>query len=372
MGRKGRKLSVVDERFKVFELDHEDRFEALREHLEIQDLLEDLHFEFVQRRGDEVWARCPYHDDRVPSWSINVAQDSDRWGLHSCLTCREDGTGKGNVVTLAKDILQLQNYKEALSWLEKYSGIETIDPESRLELSLRKRLRKPRKNKTTRKGKSPAQLYTGFSYVQPGTDAWRYLVKERKVTREQIKKHGIKVGRGRYGKRVVFPIKLHSAILNFYARHISGGEPKGLYHKGKDTISETLYGLEHADKLVDTCYLVEGVFDVLAVERALDAMGSSWGGNVFGTNGPMLHQAQARLLRHFKNVIVIPDMKGKAKSLAPSCKNLLTNAVLWIVEVPRGKDPDDVSLPRLVKLLKHPEMLRQKVIIVKVDYSLNH
>lgn len=361
----------MDERFKVFDIGVEDRFEALRHELDVEELLGDLQLERVHRRGDEVWARCPYHDDRTPSWSINVDTESDRWGLHSCLTCREDGTGKGNVATLVKDILELRTYGDALTWLEKYVGIDPSDPESRLDISLRKRLRKPKAKRQVTKGKTAAQLYAGFRYIERGTDAWRYLVRQRKATAEQVARHGVKVGRGKYGNRVVFPIRLYSAVLNFYARHIDDGEPKGLYHRGKDTVSETLYGLERANTMLDTCYLVEGVFDVLAVERALDAMASPFVDNVFGANGPLLHPAQARLLRHFKNVVVLPDMKGKAKSLAPTCKDLLRDQTLFIAEVPKNQDPDDVGLTKMVRLLREPKLLRRKVVVVTVDYTLD-
>lgn len=368
----------------IFGLDNEQRFDALRDALLIEDLLPELGIDSWDERGAEIWAPCPFHNDSGKHWSINFDSDSDRWGLHSCFVCREGDNrkGTGNVVTLVWHTQELENYNAALDWLEEFAGIEQTE-ENALELGLRKRIpRAPSGNAP--KGEpeeNPSKLYSRMGTLEPGSPGWRYLT-GRNVTPEQIAARGVKLGRsfrelpkasrGKYRGRVVFPVFLGVKVLNFYARHYGNGKPKGLYAKKKDTISRTLYGIERANKMLDTCYLVEGIFDVLAVERALLSMGKEVQ-NIFATLGPILYPAQAVLLRVFKTVIVIPDMKGKAKSILPTTKEQLQDADILVIEVPQESDIDDIERrePELAaQLLSNPAPAWERKITVRVDYTI--
>ena len=187
---------------------------------------------------------------------------------------------------------------------------------------------------------------------------------------------GLRWGRRKYRGRVVFPVWSQGRVFTFYARGTSDHhKPKGLYPKGKDTIKNVLFGLERADLSIDTCYLVEGVFDVLAVERALKLLGYPGSQNVFATLGPILHDSQAVLLKHFRRVVVIPDMKGKALSLVPTSKKHLPDKELRTVQVDIGHDADsvarDISLEQLAEYLKNPPLTRDKRVILKVDYAIH-
>jgi hypothetical protein len=171
------------------------------------------------------------------------------------------------------------------------------------------------------------------------------------------------------------PIYSGRDVVNFYARAIDGRKPKGLYAKKKGTIATTLFGLEHANKLLDLCYLVEGAFDAMTVERLLrtDPKWKTYCKNVVATDGPILHEKQARLLQPFKKVIVVPDMKGKAKSLVPTSEKYLKNHELGIVEPPRGQDIDEWGResPDVARAaLMWPENLRRRKVAVRVNYSI--
>jgi len=368
----------------LFGLDNEQRFEQLRDALDIEALLDDLGFDSWEERGSELWAPCPFHNDSGKHWSINHDSDSERWGLHSCFVCRESGERKatGNVVTLVWHTQELEGYNAALDWLEAYAGVEATE-ESALELGLRKRIPRAPSGREARREleENPSKLYSRMSALEPGSAGWRYLT-GRNITPEQIAARGVKLGRAfrefprdsrkKYCKRVVFPIYLGAQVINFYARHYGNGKPKGLYAKKKDTVSRTLYGIERANKLLDTCYLVEGVFDVLAVERILLGLGMETA-NIFATLGPILYPAQAVLLRVFNRVIAIPDMKGKAKSILPTTKAQLPEQDIWCVEVPRGADIDDIERrnPELAaQLLSNPAPAWERKISVRVDYTI--
>jgi DNA primase len=352
----------------VFETDNETRYRILCGTVDMYSLLQELNLENIEDRGNEIYADCPFHEDRKQHWSINVNQTGDRWGVHSCFVCVQTGSGAGNVVTLVRDLLGLETYGNALSWIESFFGIEKTE-NCLLHTSLSKR--KDRLQvKPNRKGEEdPDQLYRWMAPVQPNTPHWRYLI-NRGITPEQIRSRGIKKGEHRYKGRVVFPIIHKGVVVNFYARAIGNLKPKGLYAKVKGTIASSLFGYDKANLLSEYCYVSEGCFDVLAIERAIGFPKSQ---NIFATNGPIIHQEQAKLLKIFPIIILVPDMKGKAKSIIPTAIRYLGRNNLGVVEPPRGCDIDDwisKDLPAATEALLNPVPLRRSRVITKVNYSV--
>jgi DNA primase len=66
--------------------------------------------------GDEAIARCPSHNDRHPSWSVNT-----RTGVHHCFSCGFSG----NLASLAAHTLNL-SYQEAVLWCNERVGWSKI------------------------------------------------------------------------------------------------------------------------------------------------------------------------------------------------------------------------------------------------------
>ena len=254
-----------------FESDSEARYGFIRESCsreQLIDLLTKFGIEDFDERGGELWARCPFHDDSNPSWSINIDKTSGYWGVHSCWVCKDDleNPGKGNIATLTKDLMGLSNYKTALSYLEKFVGIG-VDIDSRLDLSLKVRMKKPDKELQAKRevsGLVPALIFSRFNLLQIGSPGWKYL-NDRGIPDWQIIENGTRQGSGRYVGRVIFPIKMQGVVKTFYAASYDGRTPKGLYPKGKGLLQKTLYGFDNFDTLQDTCYLVEGAFDKYSV-----------------------------------------------------------------------------------------------------------
>lgn len=370
----GRK-TLTSSREKLFVLlaeEHDVRLEALRDVLEIEELLGELGIKNISIQGSEIYAACPFHNDSKTHWSINVDPDSDRWGLHSCFVCRESGErSSGNVAGLVRDMLQLQ-YLEALTWLEEFAGVDSSE-EALLDLTVKRRLRGSAGAGRGNKGEEdPAALYARMRPLEADSEGWKYLT-GRGVSPEQIAARAARRGRDRYQGRVVFPIYSGLSVANFYARSIGKREPKGLYAKKKGTISTTLWGLEKANRLLDLCYLVEGIFDALTGQRLLESHNIPESGNIFATDGPVVHEAQARLLSPFKTVVVVPDMEGNARSLVPTAKKFLHNHKLLIVEPPRGMDLDDWGREdpeEAGKALARPEQLHRTRILTRVNYTI--
>ena len=59
-------------------------FEALKAQADFRTVL--AHYGFAAGRGDQFTIRCPFHDDRTPSCSINVSK-----GLFHCFGCPASG-----------------------------------------------------------------------------------------------------------------------------------------------------------------------------------------------------------------------------------------------------------------------------------------
>jgi DNA primase len=99
----------------------------------ISALLDELGIDYYIN-DDEAVAQCPSHDDKHPSWSVNL--DS---GLHHCFSC---GFG-GSLDTLVMTVLGL-SYPEATSWIRGRAGLslakqwlepEKVAPSSELRLT---------------------------------------------------------------------------------------------------------------------------------------------------------------------------------------------------------------------------------------------
>jgi hypothetical protein len=345
----------------------ENRYLLIKSKLDLFTFLQDLGLDKLNDRGEEIWALCPYHNDKNPSWSINSNLEDDNWGLHSCWVCK-DSKGKGNVVTLTRDLMNLDSYEDALNWLDSYTGVGNLQEEL-LDLSLNRRLRElnPTSNSPSGRQEDAGRLYSSFSVLRPDSKGWNYLI-GRGVTPKQITQRGARLGKGRYKDRVVFPIIHKNKVVSFYARHFMGGSPKNLHPKGKGTVGQTLYGYDRSNPSDNTCYLMEGLLDVLITENALNEIGLG-SDNIFATGGATLLETQAELLKFWDVVVVIPDMKGKARGIVPSAKELLLEQKLLIVEVPKGRDPASTDFGMYCKLLQNPVDARQKRIIKKIDYS---
>lgn len=78
----------------------------------VRELLNDGRFFNEDSRG-ELWCKCPLHDERTPSFSINIRSDSKRYGLFNCFAC-----GGGDICQLVKEIKNFSSYHEAETWIE--------------------------------------------------------------------------------------------------------------------------------------------------------------------------------------------------------------------------------------------------------------
>lgn len=319
----------------------------------------------LKRAGKEYKARCPFHEERTPSFYVVPAK-----GFYKCFGCNESG----DVFTFLMKRLGL-SFVDAVKVVADRAGVEIRevtrgrgeDPNRELheanafarsyfERTLWDETAGEKARAYLQKrgiGKDVAERF-GLGYAP---DQWRGL-------REAAAVHGIedavllevglliqreegKEPYDRFRDRVVFPIESSSGkVLAFGGRVLekSGpGAPKYLnspetkvYHKG-----EVLYGLSWAKNAIRR---EEGA---LVVEGYMDAVSLAAGGieNVVAPLGTSMTESQARLLaRYCTRVFLLFDSDQAGLKASFRAGDILLAAGLHpaVVTLPPGEDPDTV------------------------------
>jgi DNA primase len=330
--------------------------------------------DFVQlkRKGQNLWAPCPFHNEKSPSFSVNPAKS-----LYKCFGC-----GKaGGVVQFVMDV-EGTSYVEALKYLAKKYAIEIQEEEKTPQQQLEQNERDSQfivsdfaKNHYHRLLlNSEEGMSIGYGYLKErglnlstiqtfelgySLDSWDDLMKAAETAgfdKKYLEKTGLTVIRtddqgkdtgrryDRFRGRVMFPIhNISGRVVGFGARTLKRDDKMAkylnspeseIYHK-----SDVLYGLFQARQAIRTqevCYLVEGYLDVLSLYQ---------GGikNVVASSGTSLTEGQIRLIKRYSdNVTVLYD--GDAAGIKASLRgtNLLLEGGLnvRVVLFPDGDDPD--------------------------------
>ncbi|MBD2716934.1 DNA primase [Microvirga sp. STR05] len=357
-------------------------------------------FVSLKRKGQNMWACCPFHHEKSPSFSVAPAK-----GLYKCFGC-----GKaGGVVQFIMDI-EGTSYVEALKYLAKKYGIEVQEEEKTPEQQLAQNekdsqfivsnwakdhyhhlllntdegqsiglsyLRQRGLNQTTIKtfelGYSLDQWDDLLKTAQKAGYEQKYLEKTGLVIRREDDQ-GQDTGRryDRFRGRVMFPIhNVSGRVIGFGARTLKPNDKTAkylnspeseIYHK-----SDVLYGLYQGRQAIRTeelCYLVEGYLDVLSLHQG-DIK------NVVASSGTSLTDGQIRLLKRYTdNVTVLYD--GDAAGIRASLRGidmLLEGGLnVRVVLFPDGDDPD--SYIRKVgdqKFREHLEQASQDFIQFKTE-----
>ena len=330
--------------------------------------------DFVQlkRKGQNLWAPCPFHNEKSPSFSVNPAKS-----LYKCFGC-----GKaGGVVQFVMDV-EGTSYVEALKYLAKKYAITIEEEEKTPQQQLEQNERDSQfivsdyaKNHFHRLLlNSEEGMSIGYGYLKErglnlatiqqfelgySLDSWDDLLKAAEAggyDKKYLEKTGLTVvktddqghdtGRryDRFRGRVMFPIhNISGRVVGFGARTLKRDDKMAkylnspesdIYHK-----SDVLYGLFQARQAIRTeevCYLVEGYLDVLSLYQ---------GGikNVVASSGTSLTEGQIRLIKRYSdNVTVLYD--GDAAGIKASLRgtDLLLEGGLnvRVVLFPDGDDPD--------------------------------
>lgn len=354
--------------------------------------VEEVLGEFItlKKRGANLLGLCPFHGEKTPSFTVSPVK-----GIYKCFGC-----GKaGNSVNFIMDHLQL-SYPEALRWLAKKYGIEIVEkeitPEEKAQINERESLLIVMQFATryfiqnmreTDEGRSIGLGYFQERGLRPEIiERFQlgYSLEERKafskaaVAAGYQPKYLVKTGMSilsntytegneitandvfdRYAGRVMFPIQDEGGRVVAFggrtlltdkkvAKYINSPETD-IYHKSK-----ILYGLWLGKKTIqqkNTCYLVEGYMDVIAMHQA----GIE---NVVASSGTSLTVEQIKAVHRFtSNIVVLYDGDEAGQKASDRAIPLLLEEGMNVklLMFPDNHDPDSYS--RLVTASEFSEYL---------------
>lgn len=334
--------------------------------MDIEEVVSD--FVSLKRKGQNLWACCPFHDEKTPSFSV-----APHKGIYKCFGC-----GKaGDSISFIQEHDGL-NYLEAIRYLANKYGIEVEETERTNEqiqeqnereslhiiLNYAKDYFKDTLN-NHEEGRSIGLSYfkeRGFTeqtlskfelgYSLDQWDGFNKTALEKAYNEDLLEKAGLLVRKeggkqyDRFRGRVIFPIhNVSGKVVAFGARTLKKDDkPKYLnspesevYHKSK-----VLYGLYQAKQGIrqqDNCYLVEGYTDVISLHQS-DIE------NVVASSGTSLTTDQIKLISRFSSNITVlfdGDPAGIKASLRGIDMILESGMNVRVVMFPEGEDPDSYS-----------------------------
>ncbi len=338
--------------------------------------VEDVVGDFVtlKRRGSSLWACCPFHNEKTPSFHVEPSR-----GIYKCFGCGKSGTAVGFVMEYEK-----LSYTEALKYLARKYHIEVKEKEETAEdIAARQR------NESLM---AASEFAFNFYKEQLGTEEGRAIGLQyfhaRGLEDETIAKYGlgwapksknafteaaVKAGykaeyltetglcaqwddgslHDRFYDRVMFPIhSVSGRVIAFGGRTLLTDKSVAKYVNSKESEiyvkSRSLYGIYFAKSAIskaDKCYLVEGYLDVLSMHQ----LGIV---NVVASSGTSLTTEQIRLIKRFTENVTIMydgDPAGIHAALRGIDMILREGMNVKVVLIPDGDDPDSYARKHTLK-----------------------
>ena len=316
----------------------------------------------LRRAGSRYTGRCPFHEERTPSFSVNP-QDK----LYYCFGC---GAG-GDAITFVRETEQL-DFGQAIEWLADRFGV-TLEYEEGSPATDERRRRRDRLTSLLERATGfyerylweadagePARAYLaerGFAEpvcrefrlgLAPGgaTLAKRALAEGYK--REELAAAGLVNRRGNdyFNGRLLFPLAdARGRVCGFQARRLRDDDPitakyvnspdGELFRKG-----DLLYGLDKARRAIakqDRAVIVEGNTDVLALHQAgFEPVVASMGTALTEHQLRELSRLTARLYLCFDADAAGQDATLRGMELATA-----RGLEVYVVPLEAGSDPAD-------------------------------
>ncbi|MDD5656877.1 MAG: DNA primase [Elusimicrobia bacterium] len=337
----------------------EETLESIRARLDIVELVRDF-VPQLQRAGRNFKARCPFHQERTPSFVVTP----ERQSFH-CFGC---GAG-GDIFAFAMKMESL-SFSEAVEKLAGRAGVkivksdEPMGPAEAERLKLKELLElaanfyhetllktsaaAPARAYLERRGVSTEVIAAFRLGYAPKAGTLAAKAERKGFSRELIVKAGLaspKPGglRDYFFDRVLYPIEdAKGAVVGFGARALGEAMPKYLNSPESPVFSKgrVLYGLFRGLPTVRKerqVVLMEGYMDVMAAHQFGLAIACA-------PLGTALTLDQAALIKRYaSSATVVFDADRAGLSAALRGAELLLSAGLGvrIATVPEGKDPDE-------------------------------
>ncbi|MBW8049093.1 MAG: DNA primase [Cytophagales bacterium] len=331
--------------------------------IDIVDVIND--FVPLKRKGKDMKALCPFHNEKTPSFSVSAAR-----GIFKCFGC---GKG-GDAISFIKEY-QGFSYYEALKYLANKYGIqveedeftdEDLKQQSEIE-SLYIVMSYACKYYQELLFEHPEGKSIGMTYLKERGynektirdfqlgyslnqwDAFSVVALKNGHSADMLEKAGLIIRKeakqyDRFRERLIFPIHNQAGkVIAFGARILKSAKDQPKYVNSPETEiyskSKVLYGIYQAKQAIrqeDNCYLVEGYTDVISLHQA----GIH---HVVASSGTSLTEDQVRLIARFsKNITILYD--GDEAGIKASIRgvDMILEAGLnvKIIMFPEDEDPD--------------------------------
>jgi DNA primase len=318
----------------------------------------------LRKQGARHVGRCPFHEERTPSFSVNAADK-----LFYCFGC---GKG-GDLITFVRETEQL-DFAGAIEWLaERYNvplEYEEVSPQVDAQRRRRDRLHAVLDAAATfyerylwdsQAGSKARDYLAGRGLnegvcrelrlgLSPGGATLARKALERGFTREELAGAGLVTRRGPdyFQRRLMFPLAdARGRVVGFQARKLHDDDPlRGKYVNSPESElfhkSNVLYGLHLARGAIskqDRALVVEGNTDVLALRQAGHEA-------VVASMGTALTQQQLRELARLTRRLYLcfdADAAGESATLRGMELAAERGLDVRIVPLPAGLDPADVA-----------------------------
>jgi len=305
--------------------------------LNVEKVLDRLGISY-QKSGPHLVARCPYHDDHSPSWSIR--RDGDKRGLHHCKACKEGG----DLVDLVMQVRDFGLRETARQWLERE---EFSEKDVEVPAAIRMKIVGEKK---------AFKMPVGVVQDRPLSE-WpgpaRKELERRGIGEHQAAQWSLGYAtEGRLAGRVVVPVYDRSGRLASYMARSFGSAARRYLYPSEDEGPDmtVLFGEECWPEFhpgAFTVVVTEGAFKMMAVERA--CKGSVVQAALGGSPWPVPAATVAKLCA-FGRVVVFTDNDAAGDR----CGDALEEALRGHTGVSRlklGPDMDQDSVA--------PEVLRE-------------
>jgi DNA primase len=318
----------------------------------------------LRKVGGRYSGRCPFHEERTPSFSVNAADK-----LYYCFGCG----ARGDVITFVRETEQL-DFNEAVEWLAERFGVkiehEETSPQAERERERRERLHELLELATryyerylweTKTG-APVREYLASRGLgeevckefrlglSPGGSRLVPKAREKGFTIEEIAATGLANKRGKdyFTFRLMFPLAdARGRVLGYSARKLRDDDPLrgkyvnspegALFHK-----SSILYGLHLARRAIakqERAVIVEGNTDVIAVRQSgLEPVVASMGTALTERQLKELGRLCRRLYLCFD-----ADAAGQEATLRGMELASAQGFDVRVVTLPPGLDPADAA-----------------------------
>ena len=332
--------------------------------------IEDVVGDFVtlKRRGSGLWACCPFHNEKTPSFHVEPSR-----GIYKCFGCGKAGSAVGFIMEYER-----LSYQEALRYLARKYHIEVKEKEETAEdIAARQRNESLlaasefafnfyRDQLGTEEGRSIGLQYFHSRGLEDETIAkygLGWAPRSKSAFTEAASKAGYKAEyltatglcaqwddgslHDRFYDRVMFPIhSVSGRVIAFGGRTLLSDKTVAKYVNSKESEiyvkSRSLYGIYFAKTAIsraDKCYLVEGYLDVLSMHQ----LGIT---NVVASSGTSLTVEQIRLIKRFTENVTIMydgDSAGIHAALRGIDMILKEGLNVKVVLIPDGDDPDSYA-----------------------------